>query len=162
MKWDELYISEEYESDYWSLLAFFEVFIFCFSSTFYILHTSFMSPCMRLFYISEWFHNSACRKVSGYILWRFSIWKVSLPHYSDAILHLISSIFYYFFWIWSIMMIQNIYLWCRFPYFLPCLFISVYAMIITVACCWLPVRFWSRCLVPWSFLFSLSDASYFP
>ncbi|RVW44990.1 Protein ZINC INDUCED FACILITATOR-like 1 [Vitis vinifera] len=26
----------------------------------------------------------------------------------------------------------------RFPYFLPCLFISVYAMIITVACCWLP------------------------
>ena len=99
MKWDELYISEEYESDYWSLHAFFEVFIFCFSSTFYILHTSFMSPCMRLVYISEWFHNSACRKVSGYILWRFSIWKVSLPpYYSDAILHLISSIFYYFFW----------------------------------------------------------------
>ncbi|KAL6326336.1 hypothetical protein AAG906_007841 [Vitis piasezkii] len=26
----------------------------------------------------------------------------------------------------------------RFPYFLPCLFISVYAMIVTVACCWLP------------------------
>ncbi|KAJ9685085.1 hypothetical protein PVL29_017205 [Vitis rotundifolia] len=26
----------------------------------------------------------------------------------------------------------------RFPYFLPCLFISAYAMIVTVACCWLP------------------------
>ncbi|KAL6326372.1 hypothetical protein AAG906_007877 [Vitis piasezkii] len=34
----------------------------------------------------------------------------------------------------------------RFPYFLPCLFISVYAMIVTVACCWLPLRFLSRCL----------------
>lgn len=76
--------------------------------------------------------QSACREISKYIFERISVWKVS----EVLLLNYSFEIFWKVLWGWW----SSGKCLCRFPYFLPCLFISLFAFGVTIATFWLPVR----------------------
>lgn len=91
------------------------------------------------------FLNQACREISCHIFSKLDLWEVNivldLYFLFDDLLGMCYLFLHFLSCKASNVLVIFVY-FCRFPYFLPCLFISVFALIATVSCFWLPVCFW--------------------
>jgi hypothetical protein len=94
--------------------------------------------------------------ISKDILKKIFVWKVSLERFDWDVVtqagHNNASIFYinelnFLYIIYKFYRIKLTYLICRFPYLLPCLCISVIALIVLVTTFWLPVSSLDICFI---------------
>lgn len=74
----------------------------------------------------------ACREISGCILKGFYIWEVFV--------FFLFIIVYLLLLLELLLEIQRMIFFCRFPYFLPCLCISLFSLVVGIASIWLPVN----------------------
>ena len=109
--------------------------LFCVSA-FFFFFGMFVTYHVSIFNYKLIIH-SASRQVSQYIFQRWFLWKVICYIFKYCAFYIWSFTIYAMCLIWIIILSSFFY---RFPYFLPCFCISLYALVVMIFAFWLPVN----------------------